>query len=165
MLIGAMPLDSDARRSATSAAGVVKAFYTLYLASHGHIEEHMLQAKALLDGALFEDLSNSYATGGGFTVRTCLDCRGSVPFDLFANASSPASSYAAGAPRREGNGILVPVSFRSPGNRSVTESRIAVVVYRRGAWYVIGNILYDEPRYYYAGAVSDLLRFLGAWNC
>ena len=165
MLIGAMPLDPDARRSATSAAGVVKTFYDLYLASHGHIEEHMLQAKALLDSALFEDLSSSYATGGGFSVRTCLDCRGSVPFDLFANASYPASSYAAGAPRREGSGILVPVSLRFAGNHSASERRITVVVNRRGAWYVIGNILYDEPRYYYAGAVSDLVRFLGAWNC
>jgi hypothetical protein len=165
MLIGVMPLGLDARRSATSAAGAVKAFYDVYVASHGHVEEHMLQAKALLDGALFEDLSSSYATGGGFSVRTCLDCRGSVPFDLFANASSPASAYAAGVPRRKGNGILVPVSLRFPGNRSVNERRVTVVVYRRGAWYVIGNILYDQPRYYYAGAVSDLVRFLGAWNC
>ncbi len=165
MLIGAMPLDPEARRSATSAVGAVKAFYDLYLTSHGHIEEHMLRAKALLDSTLFEGLSNSYATGGGFTVRTCSSCGGSVPFDPFANASSPASSYAVGVPRAEGDGILVPVSLRSPGNRPATVSHITVVVFRRGAWYVMGNFIYDDPHYYYAGPVGDLLKFLGAWNC
>ena len=166
MLTGVMPLDPELRRSATTAVGVVKAFYDLYLASHGHIEERMLQARAVLDSNLFEDLSSSYETGGGFTVRTCYpDCGHSVPFDPFANASSPATSYAVGVPRREGNGILVPVSLRSHGNRQVTQSQITAVVYRRGAWYVIGNLLYDEPRYYYAGPVRDVLKFLGAWNC
>ncbi len=165
MLIGVMPLDPAARGSATSAVGVVKAFYDLYVASRGHIEEHMLEAKALLDNDLFEYLSNSYATGGGFAVRTCSDCNGSVPFDLFANASSAASSYAVGVPRRQENNTLVPVSLRSPGNRSAMVNQITVVVYRRGAWYAIGNLLYDEPRYYYAGPVGDLLKFLSAWNC
>lgn len=166
MLTGLMPLDPELRRSATTAAGVVKAFYDLYLASHGHIEERMLQTRALLDSDLFEDLSSSYETGGDFTVRTCYpDCGRSEPFDPFANASSPASSYAAGVPRKKGNGILVPVSLRSLGNRPVTVNHITVVVYRSGGWYVIGNLLYDEPHYYYAGPVSDLLKFLGAWNC
>jgi hypothetical protein len=164
MLIGLVPLDPSARRNAGSAAGVVKAFYDLYLASHGHIEEHMLQAKALLDNALFDDLSSSYATGAGFTVRTCSDCSRSVPFDPFANASSPASSYAVGAPRNEGDRIFVPVALRYE-TRSVKLEHITVVVYRRGASYAIGNIVYDEPSYYYAGPVGDLVKFLSAWNC
>jgi hypothetical protein len=165
MLIGAMPLDSEARRSATNAIGVVKAFYDTYIASHGHIEKHMLQAKALLESSLFGDIASSYATGGDFTVSPCSGCKGSVPFDPFANASSPASSYATGVPRREGNSILVPVSLRFPGNRPMTVNHITVVVHQAGAWYEIGNLLYDEPHYYYADPIADLRKFLGTWNC
>ncbi|MEO7203243.1 MAG: hypothetical protein ABIZ82_11695 [Candidatus Tumulicola sp.] len=165
MMTGALPLDDTLRRSAGSPLGVVKAFYDLYITSHGRIEEHMLATKALLNDSLFEELSTSYATGGGFSVSPCAGCANNLAFDPFVNASSSASSYAVGVPRREGTSILVPVSLRSFSEQPNAIRHVTVVVYQRGPWYVIDNLRYDEPHYYYAGSIGDLRQFLGKWDC
>jgi hypothetical protein len=165
MMTGALPLDDTLRRSAGSPRGVVKAFYDLYVASHGRVAEHMLATRALLDDSLFEELSSSYATGGGFSVSPCAGCANDVAFDPFANASSPAFSYAVGVPRKEGTSILVPVSLRSVSKQPNAIRHVTVVVHQRGPWYVVDNLRYDEPHYYYAGSIGDLRKFLGKWNC
>jgi hypothetical protein len=165
MLTGAMPLDGELQRGTDSALGVVRAFYDLYIASHGHIEKNMLNARALLVGTLFENISSAYETGGDFSVSNCSDCNNTIPFDPFANSPVPASSYAVGAPRREGNNTLVPVTLRFSGTRPANVRHITVAVAQRGASYAIGDIRYDAPRYYYGTAIEDLQKFLIKWNC
>ncbi len=165
MLAGSMPLDAALHRGTSSALGVVRAFYDLYVASDGHIEKNMLATKAFLENVLFEDIASSYETGGDFSVSSCSACNNTIPFDPFANSPVPASSYVAGAPRREGNTTLVPVVLRFSGKRPANVSHVTVVVYKRGAAYAIGDLRYDEPRYYYGGAIDDLRSFLSKWNC
>jgi hypothetical protein len=165
MLTGAMPLDAGLQRGTTSALGVVRAFYGLYVASGGHVEKNMLQTKAFLESSLFENISSSYETGGGFSVSSCSACNNTIAFDPFANSPVPASSYVAGAPQREGTNTLVPVVLRFSGKRPATASDVTVVVHQRGASYAIGDIRYNEPRYYYGSAIDDLRTFLSKWNC
>jgi hypothetical protein len=165
MLTGSMPLDAALQRRTSSALGVVRAFYDLYVASDGHIEKKMLQTKALLETSLFKNIADSYETGGDFSVGNCSACNNTIAFDPFANSPVPASSYVAGAPRREGNATLVPVVLRFSGKRAANVSHVTVVVHQRGATYAIGNLRYDEPRYYYGSAIYDLQRFLAKWNC
>jgi Protein of unknown function (DUF3828) len=165
MLTGAMPLDAELQRGTGSGLEVVRAFYDLYVATHGHIEKNMLRTRALLEGTLFENIFSSYQTGGDFSVGSCSACNNTIPFDPFANSPVPASSYIIGAPRREGNHTLVPVALRFFGNRPATVNHITVVVDQRGASYAIGDLRYDEPRYYYGTAIDDLQKFLAKWNC
>ncbi len=165
MLTGAMPLDASLQRNTSSPLGVVRAFYDVYVASDGHIEKNMLETKALLETSLFENIASSYETGGDFSVSTCSACSNTMAFDPFANSPVPASSYVAGAPRREGNTTLVPVVLRFSGKRPATVRHVTVVVYQRGASYAIGDLRYDEPTYYYTGALDDLRGFLSKWKC
>lgn len=165
MLTGAMPIDAALQRGASSALGVVRAFYGLYVASGGHIEKNMLATKALLETSLFKNIASSYETGGDFSVSTCSACNNTIAFDPFANSTVPALSYVAGAPQREGNATLVPVVLRFSGERPANVSHVTVVVYQRGASYAIGDIRYGEPRFYYGGAIADLRTFLSKWNC
>ncbi len=147
----------------------VAAFYDWYLAHHGYVQKSWNQVQKLFDQNLYELVDETYFKEGNgnepFTVSTCPSenrpCK-ELPWDPFSNSPSHATSYAIGSPRSGTDQTEVDVKLRLTGD---VESRVTVDLRRGETGYVITNLLYAEPRYYYTGAIVDFVKFLQAYNC
>ncbi len=167
-LLGGSALPAAAGES--NPAATVDAFYRWYLAHHGRVETTWSDVRWLFDADLFEEIDQTYFKddyrSNDILVSSCRETLTSCPasYDFFANARLPATSYAVGATTIENGEAVVRVTLRVPSERG-GYSHASVVLHRAGDRYVIGNLLFEEPRYYYAGAIVDLVKFLGAYNC
>jgi hypothetical protein len=130
---------------------------------------------------LFEGLDQTYLKAIGdkapvFYVQTTPDNAVAKlsSFDPYVGASSPATSYQLGPSwggqvNMGGAGgqlravTLVPVTFAFANTRLRT--KLTVIVRKNGSSYQIYDIHYGPVHFYYAGAIADLLHFLGAYNC
>lgn len=150
------------------------------LAMRHHTEKYF-QVRPLFHPDLFGGLDQTYLKAIGdrtpvFYVQTtpANDVAKMSSFDPYVGASSPATSYQLGSPwvgqvnmgGAEGQlraVTLVPVTFGFANARSRT--RLTVIVRKNGSSYQIYDIHYGPIQFYYAGAITDLLHFLGAYNC
>jgi hypothetical protein len=147
----------------------VASFYDWYLAHHGYIQRSWGQVKTLFDSQLYELVDETYFKEGNgnepFMVSTCPSenrpCK-ELPWDPFSNSPSHATSYAIGSTRSGADQTEADVKLRLTGG---TESHVTVDLRRGESGYVITNLRYSQPRYYYTGAIVDLAKFLGAYNC
>ncbi len=57
----------------------------------------------------------------------------------------------------------MPVTFTLA--KSPSRTQITVLVRKNGGSYQIYDIHYPSIPFYYAGQITDLLHFLGAYNC
>ncbi len=166
----------------SGAAAVVMKFYDWYLLQHGHSEKHFAQVKMLFDPELYDELSGSYFKSEGekyqFYVNTTPDqsINKMSNFDPYVGAATPATSFAVGTPAvahlsvpRSGaeaqirEVTFVPVTFAfgvTHAKRSVT-----LLLLRNDGAFHIYDIRYGRIPFYYAGQISDLQTFLGAYNC
>lgn len=151
------------------------------LAIHHHLKKYF-QARPFFHPILFEELDQTYLKALGDTtppiyVSTTPDQNVArmSGFDPFVGASSPATSYRVGtswvgrvsiggvAPEQLHDVTLVPVILTFAKTRS--ETQITVVVRKNGGSYQIYDIHYPSIPFYYAGQITGLLHFLGAYNC
>jgi hypothetical protein len=150
-------------------------------AIHHHSKKYF-EARAFFHPILFEDLDQTYLkaiedTTPPIYVSTTPDHNTAKMsgFDPYVGASSPATSYRVGAswagrafiggvaPEQLRNVTLVPVTFTLAKPPSSTQ--ITVLVRKNGSSYQIYDIHYPSIPFYYAGQITDLLHFLGAYNC
>ncbi|MGA8534641.1 MAG: hypothetical protein WB615_11075 [Candidatus Tumulicola sp.] len=161
-----------------------------YAPQHGHIDwelamrhhtEKYFQVRPLFHPNLFEELDQTYLKGIGekepvFYVQTTPDNAVAKlsSFDPYVGAPSPATSYQLGPSwvgqvYMGGAGgqlravTLVPVTFAFANTRLRT--KVTVIVRMNGNSYQIYDIHYAPIQFYYSGAITDLLHFLGAYNC
>ena len=147
----------------------VASFYDWYLAHHGYVQRSWGQVRTLFDPQLYELVGTTYFEEGDgnepFVVSTCPSedrpCK-ELPWDPFSNSPSHATSYAIHSTRSATDQTEVDVTLRLTGG---IESHVTVDLRRSEGGYVITNLRYAEPRYYYAGVIVDLVKFLGAYNC
>jgi hypothetical protein len=153
-----------------------------YLATHYHTVKYF-QARQFFHPDLFEELDQTYLKSIGDTTPvfyvSTTPAEGAAKmsnFDPYVGASSPATSYRigsswagrVGAGYRNGERLpvdvtFVPVTFTFANARSKTA--VTVIVRKNGVAYQIYDIHYGSIPFYYAGAISDLTHFLGAYNC
>lgn len=162
-----------------------------YAPQNGHVDWHAamqhhtakyFQAQPFFHPVLFDLLDETYLKAIGdntppiyvSTTPTHDQARMSS-FDPYVGAASAAASYRVGSSWAgrvnvggAGSGQLrevtfVPVTFAFAGTRSTTQ--VTVVVRENRGAFQIYNIHYGAIPFYYAGAISDLQHFLGAYNC
>jgi hypothetical protein len=145
-----------------------------------HHTGKFFRARPLFHPLLFDGLDQTYLKSIGdktpaFYVQTAPDNNPAKMsrFDPYVGASAPATSYQVGSSWAGrvsmGNAAqplavtLVPVTFTFANTRSAT--RLTVIVRKNGSSYQIYDIHYGPIRFYYSGAITDLLHFLEASNC
>lgn len=172
-ILGAPGIATGAQ--AATPATTVAAFYDWYLAHDGQVSKILPQARGFFDDDLYNGLDDAYFKGGEYTgemvVSLCAHgaappssgCK-SVGYDPFTNDSSPATSYKIGATHIDGDKATVNVTLRLSA-KGHTESRAAVILQNKDGRFVISNLLFEPRGYYYAGPITDLWKFLGAYNC
>ncbi len=164
-------LSLPARAGEETPAKTVDAFYGWYVAHHGRVEKVWKEVEKLFDPELYDSIEQTYYKddykSNDILVSPCRDwvptCK-EVSYDFFANARSPATAFTIGTTHIEGSQATVSVTLQlSNGERR--ESHVSAILRNDGGRYVIYNLLFEERRYYYAGPIVDLRKFLGAYNC
>jgi hypothetical protein len=169
MMLGGLSLPAAAQE--TQAGTTVGAFYRWYIAHHGRVAKIWNEVRGLFDADLFDLIGGEYFKGDykddAISVSPCNNAMSTckpVQYDLFANARSPATSYAIGATRIEKSQASVSVTLRLSNNIR-SQSHVTVILHSSGGRYVISNLLFGERRYYYVRAIVDLKNFLGDYSC
>ena len=117
----------------------------------------MIGISRIMGTCLYQLVDETYFKEGDgnepFTVSTCPSenrpCK-ELSWDPFSNSPSHATAYTIGSTRSEGDQTAIDIT---------------VDLHRADSGYVITDLRYAEPHYYYTGAIVALVRFLQAYNC
>lgn len=170
------------------AQDTVAAFYRWYISHHGRVErswggyrEHYgpnespadsspTVARELFDPDLYDEIAQTFFKddfkSNDILVSTCpgaMQCK-QVAYDFFANARTPASSFAIEATYSNGSEATVDLVLRF-AEKSAGESHVTAIVHRSGNKWLIANLRFEKRGFYYGTPIVDLRAFLQAYNC